>query len=302
MLIQNPPAKIAGNLWMLGTTGYPLYLYRGQRGATIFEGGIGPSAAVLRQQLGQLGVTGDDVRQLVITHAHPDHVMAIPALAALCPQAQVVASELAAKTLSVEKVVGFFCKMDDTLTNSLIELGLASDDQRREPLPQNVIPVGRTVREADAIEVDEGVAFQVLETPGHSECSLSFYEPAAKLLIISDASGYYMPEHDAWWPNYFADYGQYLSSLQRLAQIDAEVLCLSHNGALRGAAAIATYFREAIASTEAYHQRIVDETESGRAVAEIAATLGEEIHAKSKLMPLDFFQKNCGILVKQSLK
>jgi 2-aminobenzoylacetyl-CoA thioesterase len=238
MLIQNPPVAITDRLWMLGTTEYPVYLFRGAQYGTLFEGGIGPLAAVLRQQLTDLEIAGDRIRQLIVTHAHPDHVMAVPAMRELCPGIQVIASETAARTLSVEKAVAFFAKMDDALTDSLIAQGLVVESQRRTPLAENRIVIDRQVREGDAIEVDDGVAFQVLQTPGHSDCSLSFYEPQAKLLIISDATGYYMPAHSGWWPNYFAGYGPYVQSIERLAAVDAEVLGLSHNGAIRGTEAV----------------------------------------------------------------
>jgi hypothetical protein len=35
---------------------------------------------------------------------------------------------------------------------------------------------------------------------------------------------------------------------------------------------------------------------------QLAEELGAEIHQHTPLLPLDFFQKNCGLLVKQSLK
>ncbi|MCL4207325.1 MAG: MBL fold metallo-hydrolase [Pirellulaceae bacterium] len=302
MLIQNPPVAITDRLWMLGTTEYPVYLFRGSQYATLFEGGIGPLAAVLRQQLADLGIAGDSIRQLIVTHAHPDHVMAVPAMRELCPGIQVIASETAARTLSVEKAVAFFAKMDDALTDSLVAQGLVAESQRRAPLAENRIAIDRPVREGDTIEVDDGVAFQVLQTPGHSDCSLSFYEPQAKLLIVSDATGYYMPAHGDWWPNYFAGYGPYVQSIERLAAIDAEVLGLSHNGAIRGAEAVGEYFRGVLASTRAYHQRIVDAAKSGRTVREVAEELGREIHDKAPLMPVDFFQKNCAILIKASLQ
>jgi glyoxylase-like metal-dependent hydrolase (beta-lactamase superfamily II) len=302
MLVKDPPVEIIDKLWMLGTNEYPCYLYQGRDQATIFEGGIGPLGAVLRQQLRDLDIAADRIKQLVVTHAHPDHVMAVPMVRQMCPGIQVVASEPAAKTLAAEKAVAFFCKMDDALTGSLIDLGLVSDEQRRPPLTENRITVDRVVREGDAVEVDEGVAFRVLETPGHSDCSLSFHEPNRNVLIISDATGYYMPQHDGWWPNYFTDYGAYVDSIERLAGIGAEVLCLSHNGVVRGSDDVAEYFRRVLADTKAYHERIVQQANAGKSVREIAEVLGTEIHEKSPLMPVDFFQKNCGILVKQSLR
>jgi hypothetical protein len=70
---------------------------------------------------------------------------------------------------------------------------------------------------------------------------------------------------------------------------------------VRGAGEVAAFFDRSIADTEAYHRRIVDEGKAGRTVREIAEQLGTEVYAKTKLLPLDFFQKNCGLMVKLSL-
>ncbi len=65
---------------------------------------------------------------------------------------------------------------------------------------------------------------------------------------------------------------------------------------------MAAYFRGALAATRSYHDRIVAETKAGRNPQEIAAALGAEVYAKTQLLPLDFFQRNCALLVKQSLR
>jgi glyoxylase-like metal-dependent hydrolase (beta-lactamase superfamily II) len=180
--------------------------------------------------------------------------------------------------------------------------GLIDQSQRRPAMTESTISIDRVLKRDDRIEVDEGVFYRVLETPGHSDCSLSFHDPGNHVLIISDASGYYMPEHDWWWPNYFTDYAAYLDSIKRLSEIGAQVLCLSHNGVIQGADEVAAYFQGAIAATEAYHGRIADEAKSGKSVREIAGGLGSDVYEKTQLMPLEFFQKNCGILVKNSLR
>lgn len=302
MLLKDPPVEIIDNLWMLGTNLYPLYLLKGRQGGTIVEGGTGVMGPVLREQLAQLGIAADYVRQVIVTHAHPDHVMAVPLFREMFPGVTVIASATAAKTLQAEKAVAFFCKMDDALTGALIQSGVVGEQHRRPPLAANQIPVDRVVKEGDRIEVDEGVALEVLETPGHSDCSLSFYDAARRVLIISDATGYYVPQHDTWWPNYFTDYGAYVRSIERLAALDTDVLCLSHNGVIRGADDVRDYFRRALQVTRAYHERIVADAKTGKPAEEIAAALGAEVYQKTQLMPPDFFVKNCGLLVKMSLK
>ena len=301
MLLKNPPIQITDSLYMLGTNEYPLYLVRCKGQAAIFEGGVGAMGPVLQDQFRKLDIDPESIEQIVITHAHPDHVMAVPMLREMFVNAQVCASKEAETALMMEKAVKFFGKVDVALTEALIKAGSITAQQRPEPLKEYQIPVDRTIGEGDTVTVSKMV-FAVLETPGHSDCSLSFYEGSESILIISDATGYYMPEHGYFWPNYFANYRVYLESIRRLASLSTEVLCLSHNAAIKGANAVRAYFEGAISATEVYHERIVALAKAGKTAKEIAEQLGGEAYEKIQLLPVDFFVKNCSILVKQSLK
>ena len=122
MLIQDAPVAITENLWMLGTAEYPLYLFQGERESAIFEGGTGSMGPLLGEQMEQLGIGKESVKQLVITHAHPDHVMAVPLCREMFPGITVLASQIAAKTLSSERAISFFRQVDDALVFfSLVE-------------------------------------------------------------------------------------------------------------------------------------------------------------------------------------
>lgn len=301
MLIKDPPVELVPKLWMLGTNPYPVYLVRGDCVAALFEGSIAAMGPVLQRQIEQLGVPAELVRQIVITHAHPDHVMAVPLLRQMFPGAEVLASAVAAETLAAEKALTMFCRIDQALAEALVRSGIVSAAECPQPASLKAIPVDRQLAEGDSIAVD-GFSFRVLRTPGHSPCSLSFHEPDQRILLVSDATGYYMPEQNAWWPNYFADYAEYLASIRRLASLGAEVLCLSHNGVIRGSDDVAAYFAACLAATEAYHQRICEAVKSGTPVRQLAEQLGSEIYAHTQVLPLDFFQKNCGVLIKQSLR
>jgi glyoxylase-like metal-dependent hydrolase (beta-lactamase superfamily II) len=292
--------EVAAGLWMLGTTAYPLYLVKGRREGAIVEGGISALGPLLFRQMEQLGVGAEFMRQLVITHAHPDHVMAVPLLRERFPGIKVLASQIAATTLAGERTLAFFLKIDDALTASLCRSGAISDADRLQPSGPPSIAVDRIIQEGDAIEVED-IAWKVLATPGHSDCSISLHDARGRVLVISDASGYYMPERGSWWPNYFSGYGSYVASMERLKALNAEVLCLSHNGAVCGGADVDSYFDGALAATRAYHQRIIAEVGAGKPARQVAEELGAEIHAQSGVLPVEFFQKNCGMLVKQSL-
>lgn len=301
MQIKNPPVEISPALRMLGNNEFPLFLWSSGGESALFEAGVSAMGPLLEQQMADLGLDPAAVKQIILTHGHPDHVMAAPMLRQLFPGATVSASAIAAATLSNEKAIGFFKKVDQGFVQSLLKAGSIEESHRCEPFADTQIPVDRTLAEGDAVTVGD-TSFQVLETPGHSPCSLSFYEPGEKVLIISDATGYYLPDLDCWWPNYFSGYGAYVESMRRLAKFDAGTLCLSHNAVIQGADAVKVYFRRAIAATEAYHRRIIDDFKAGQSASALTAKLGAEVFEMTTLLPLEFFQKNCGILVKESLK
>ena len=301
MLVKNPPVEIAEGVRMLGTSEYPVFLVTDKDEGAIFEGGVGAAGPVVKEQLTGLDVPAEIVKQIIITHAHPDHVMAVPAFRAMFPGVTVSASKAAAGTLAVEKAVRFFTKIDGMLTEALIKAGSIEDKHRPESPMEKHIPVDVILDDGDTVTVGRR-KFNVLATPGHSDCSLSFYESATHILIISDATGYYIPYCGYFWPNYFTGYKTYLESIRRLAALDVEILCLSHNAVVKGAQAVKAYFDGATAATEAYHKRIIAETAAGKAPDEISRQLGIEVHEKTQLLGVEFFQKNCELLVKQSLK
>jgi len=301
MIITNPPVALGDELWMLGSSAYLLYLVQSEQQAALFEGGTSAMAPLLQEQMRELGLDPQAVHTLAITHAHPDHVMAVPLLRCFLPRAVVAASSAAVRTLSSEKALALFAQIDQALTEALLSASAIAPAHRCDTPREHQIPVDRLLQEGDLVAVGE-LRFQVLATTGHSDCSLSFYEPKRKILLVSDATGYYLPQYDYWWPNYFADYGQYVHSMRRLAQLETDLLCLGHNAAISGRDAIAEYFDKAIQATERYHRRILELVASGNQVRQIAEELGTEVYQKTQVFPLDFFQKNCNLLVKNSLR
>jgi len=301
MMITEPPAKLTDNMFMLGTCEYPLYLYKGDTQAVVFEAGTGHVGPLLEGQLGELGIDPATVKQIVIPHVHPDHVMALPHMLKLFPDATLAASEFGAKTFSAEKAIKLFCRLDDAITASMVAAGKIPEGQCRAELDEPAITVDRVIGDGDKIEIDS-VSFDVIKTLGHSPCSLAFHQAEEGILIASDVIPYYMPARDSWWPCYFGNYQQYVDTMRQLQALDTEVLCMGHRAVVTGKDEVRALFDEIIEVTEKYHARIIAETKAGKDPRAISEMLGAEIQEKTRLLPLDFFQKNCMLLVKQSLK
>ena len=301
MRIETPPAQIADDLWMLGSHEYPVYLATGDGDALLIEGGTGPMASLVVEQLDALAVRAASVRRLVLLHAHPDHVMGVPGFRDLAPEVRVLGSAVARQTLAAEKAVRFFAQIDAAITDALLDRGLIEARHRPKPLAAPTIVVDETIAEGDRVAIGR-FDFQVLAAPGHSDCSLALFEPRERILFSSDAAGYRMSDGAYWWPNYFADYQAYLDTIRRLGALGAETLCQGHHGAILGRDEVQAFFQCAAEVTEGYDRRFIDEVRAGKELRPLAEQLGTEVHERSRILPLDFFQKNCGVLIKQSLR
>jgi glyoxylase-like metal-dependent hydrolase (beta-lactamase superfamily II) len=134
---------------------------------------------------------------------------------------------------------------------------------------------GEAVSEGDKIDLG-GMTVRVLDTPGHSSCSVSAYCPELRALFPSDGAG--IPYGQAIIPSGNSNFTMYQQSLKKLEPLAVEILCADHYGYVTGQEA-ATYISRSIdaagrkrALIEAVYRRTgsVDETVK-ELVAEIYA-------------------------------
>jgi metallo-beta-lactamase class B len=68
------PVKIAGPIYYVGTRGLGAYLIATPAGHILLDGGMPSSAKDIEASIRKLGFNPEDIRLLLITHAHVDHV------------------------------------------------------------------------------------------------------------------------------------------------------------------------------------------------------------------------------------
>ena len=184
MLIQEPARRRSDRRTSgcSAPTAYPRVPgSQGEREAAIFEGGIGAIGPLLRRADSQSWASAREFVQAGRRHPRPSRPRdGHSAVAARCfPASRCVASAPAAATLAAEKAVAFFRQIDDALTGSLLKAG---HDRRRHTArrrwPRTASPSTASSRRATRSR-STAPRSTVLETPGHSDCSLSFHEPAA---------------------------------------------------------------------------------------------------------------------------
>ena len=190
-----------------------VYLLDDGDGLRIVDTGLALAADRVLDQLAASGRRAADVREIWVTHAHPDHVGGLRKLRDVTG-AQVIAS-------AVEKPI--------------IE-GVAPvprPDPASLPLPARLMPIPETRYEG--VSVDRSVeageilagGWTVVATPGHAPGHISFWHPVKRALLLGDVLmnvvGLRLPIASATF-----DMEQNKRSLRRLLDLDVQTLCFGH--------------------------------------------------------------------------
>lgn len=129
------------------------------------------------------------------------------------------------------------------------------------PIKDYYFKVDSIVKEGDKIDLGSGIIWNIYETPGHSPCYISLFKEKEKTLIIGDATGFFVPDKDVFWPNYFESLHKYCESIKKLKSLPATRAALSHNGVIKEN--IQNYLEKAIKATEKYHLELLERINRG---------------------------------------
>jgi metallo-beta-lactamase class B len=97
-----PPARIFGDTWFVGTCGISAILVTSDQGHVLIDGGPVEAAPLVAANIEKLGFRLRDVRWIVSSHEHDDHVGALAELKRLTG-AKVAALDVAAPQLAAGK-------------------------------------------------------------------------------------------------------------------------------------------------------------------------------------------------------
>jgi len=200
-------------------------------GITLVDTGMSGSKKAILQAIKSLGFGPADIKRIVITHGHVDH---IGGLKALCDEtrAEVMAGEADADVIEGKKPM-VVPKMPFPM--SLLVLVL------RPFFKFTPARVDRRLKDGDTIPVLGGLT--VVGLPGHSPGSIGLYSPSKKLLFSGDALR--MKGEEFTKPlNYDQNKAQSLASIKKMGSLDYEIMFSGHSqpimaGASKKAAAFA---------------------------------------------------------------
>lgn len=273
---------------MIGTAANPLYLLGAGEEWMLVEGGIAPNAGLVLSQLRAILPDLSVLRHWFITHAHYDHCGAVEYLYPHFPGVRLYASASAIESFRNPKYVQKVRALNGLPDGGAVR---ANDDQ----VPCLTRLPFTAVGDGDRITAG-GQEWQVIATPGHSRCSLSLYNPARKILFVSDALGEIItPEH--WVPLAFDSMQAFTGSVRRLQECAVAYVALGHHGVLAGSAArlAARSCLDSCGRLIALVRETVRKEGIARAQAQVVKTFRS---SQNSFVPQDVYEKSMAQLVK----
>jgi len=198
-----------------GVRGARVYIIL-DNGVTLVDTGMGGSQKPILKAIKDLGYGPSDIKRIIITHAHIDHILGLKALCDVS-KAKVLASEADADTIEGKKPL-YFPKMRPPNSVLLVLL--------RPFIKYAPTAVDQRLKDGDTLPVLGGLI--VLGLPGHSPGNIGLYSPSKKLLFSSDTlrtkGGEFVKPL-----NYDVEKEKSLASIKKIGSLDYEIMLSGFN-------------------------------------------------------------------------
>lgn len=209
-----------------------VHLIEDPDGLTIIDTGLELAAARILRQVAAHGRKATDIRRILITHAHPDHVGGLPALQ-LATGAQVFASAIERPVIEGKIPVP---RVPPEKLSGLIRL---------RP-PETIFkpcPVHQELQGGETLPVLGGL--QAVFTPGHAPGHLAFWQPEQRLLFCGDVL-FNLPKLRLPFAMLTVDMQENIRSIRKLVELQPETVIFGHGEPLHKAAPALRRFADSL--------------------------------------------------------
>jgi len=280
MIIQEP-GRVTERITLLGRKESCIYLLDGGSEYAMLGGGMTYVIPDVLSQLANLGIDARKISRIIILHAHIDHVGIVSFFKRRWPWLTITASQRARENLLKPKMAKAILDFNTLLLSQAHMAERASEFG----LDLENIEVDEVVKEGDIIACGDRT-LEIIETPGHSSCSIAVYIREEKALMASDAGG--IPFGDQIFTGANSNFDQYQASLEKMARYPALVHMAEHYGAFTNEDA-RQFLPRSITSAK-MTRTLIEESlkrtgDVDQTVAEIAQMLAQE--AKGYFLPME---------------
>jgi 2-aminobenzoylacetyl-CoA thioesterase len=170
----------------------------------------------------------ETIEYIFITHAHFDHVGAIPYLLSEAPHIALVSGRSTANLLKDQEVLrALYDKNKASSEASESSFSISFEDWSK------AFKVDVILSDGESLSLGDGVEVVLIETPGHSSDSVSYYIKPDLVFCAGDAAGSF-GGRDLVTPSFDESFESYIQSIQRISSFDIQVLSFPHGGSLTG--------------------------------------------------------------------
>lgn len=194
-----------------------VYLWHDDSGLTIVDAGPADAAADIAEAIESIGLERTDVKRLVLTHHHEDHVGSAAEI-----------STWGAVTVMAHRWDAPVIRGD--LSGEPPDLAHAPEWEQqaweaKPDLPEAPpVRVDRELHDGDVVNFGGGA--RVLSVPGHTEGSIALYLPSKKLLFTGDTAA--NPDGKPMPGVFNVNRARTAASFRQLAQLTVETVCFGH--------------------------------------------------------------------------
>lgn len=271
-----------------GTGGGEFFLLTSGGEGALFDTGFSfPSDKIVPEI--KEALNGATLKYIVLSHSHYDHAGGSPYYKRAFPDAKILASPTAKHIFTKEGALRVIKEMND---NAAALFGVTE----YEDLTPN-LSVDETVTEGDTFTVGR-LTFKVIETPGHTRCSLSFFSEEASLLVAAETIGVWGND-SLVVPCPLVSYEDTISSIEKCERFNPRNILFPHTDLITGEDA-RNFFKNSLMWHRKTKEMLKKEQELGSSTEEMVNLLRKYFYTKEMAarQPEKAFALNAGYIIK----
>ena len=173
----------------------------------------------IEKKLSELG--RDKLNKVIVSHSHYDHIGALPYIIDRWADVQVIGGEKLKRVFASDTAKGIMKRLGESARDKYTP-------DNKEPIKVDGMRVDLVVDDGDTFNVGR-FSVQAIKTPGHTDCSFSYYFNPGGILFMSESLGV-LENNEVLHTSILKSYKQTIDSCEKCRSLGAKVLISSHYG------------------------------------------------------------------------